>query len=107
MKARTGKIDDRITAAAGETIDELFTNASVKIERIVSHYHSSPPGFWYDQDEDEWVIVLKGRGVLEFEDGERMLVGVGDYVTIPRHLAPPRRRDERRHALARRARQGE
>jgi cupin 2 domain-containing protein len=86
VKARTGKIDDRTNPAAGETIDELFANASVKIERIVSHSHSSPPGFWYDQDEDEWVIVLKGRGVVEFEDGETMVVAEGDYVTIPRHL---------------------
>jgi hypothetical protein len=37
----------------------LFKSESIKIERIVSHSHSSPPGFWYDQPENEWVIVLR------------------------------------------------
>ena len=45
--------------------DELITNlleaANVHIERIVSHGHASPEGFWYDQDQHEWVLVLKGR----------------------------------------------
>ena len=44
--------------------DELFTTileaANVRIERIVSHGHTSPEGFWYDQDRHEWVMVLKG-----------------------------------------------
>src|SRR5262245_2489906 len=39
----------------------LFENHAVKIERIVSQSHSSPPGFWYDQDEDAWVIVVQRR----------------------------------------------
>ena len=55
--------------------DELFTTlleaASVRIERIVSHGHFSPTGFWYDQDEHEWGIVLKGAAQLRFEDGRR------------------------------------
>jgi cupin 2 domain-containing protein len=37
--------------------DELFTTlleaANVRIERIVSHGHASPEGFWYDQDQHE------------------------------------------------------
>ena len=44
--------------------DELFTTllevANVRIERIVSHGHASPAGFWYNQDQHECVIVLKG-----------------------------------------------
>ena len=39
----------------------LFETPSIKIQRIVSRSYSSPPGFWYDQDEDEWVIVVRGK----------------------------------------------
>src|SRR6266481_4116336 len=47
----------------------LFEKPSIKIERIVSQSHSSPPGFWYDQDEDEWVMVVRGEATLEVEGG--------------------------------------
>lgn len=64
----------------------LFEKPSIKIERIVSQSHSSPPGFWYDQDEDEWVVVVRGEATLEFEGGELVHMQEGDYVTIPRHV---------------------
>jgi cupin 2 domain-containing protein len=64
----------------------LFENPSVKIERIVSQSYSSPPGFWYDQNDDEWVIVVRGEATLEFEEGELVRMKTGDYVTIPRHV---------------------
>ena len=52
--------------------DELFTtlldDANVRIERIVSYGHASPEGFWYDQDQHEWVVVLKGVARLRFEE---------------------------------------
>jgi cupin 2 domain-containing protein len=43
-----------------EELSILFQKPCATIERIVSQSHSSPPGFWYDQDEDEWAIVLRG-----------------------------------------------
>jgi cupin 2 domain-containing protein len=68
--------------------DELLTTllkaANVHIERIVSHGHVSPEGFWYDQDEHEWVIVLRGAARLQFEDGSIELKP-GDFVNIPAH----------------------
>jgi cupin 2 domain-containing protein len=67
---------------------ELFTTlleaADVRIERIVSHGHASPDGFWYDQDRAEWVVVLKGAARLRFEDGEIEMTP-GDTVNIPAH----------------------
>ena len=62
----------------------LFKNAAVKVERIVSQSHSSPAGFWYDQAEDEWVIVLRGSAALEFATGEIVEMKEGDYLLIPR-----------------------
>jgi cupin 2 domain-containing protein len=68
--------------------DELFTTlleaANVRIERIVSHSHASPEGFWYDQDQHEWVIVLKGVARLRFEDGI-VEMKTGDFINIPAH----------------------
>ena len=68
--------------------EEFFTTlldaGAVRIERIVSHGHASPDGFWYDQDRHEWVIVLKGAARLRFED-EMIELRPGDYVNIPAH----------------------
>ena len=64
----------------------LFEKPSIKIQRIVSESYSSPAGFWYDQDEDEWVVVVRGKTTLEFEGGELVRMQEGDYVTIPRHV---------------------
>ena len=64
----------------------LFEGETVRIERIVSHSHSSPVGFWYDQPQSEWVIVLRGAAVLELEDGELIPLQEGDYLLIPSHL---------------------
>jgi cupin 2 domain-containing protein len=56
----------------------------VRIERIVSTGHKSPEGFWYDQPENEWVMVLKGAARLQFEDrGVEMTAG--DSINIPAH----------------------
>jgi cupin 2 domain-containing protein len=74
-------------AAAGEEkFVTLCENASVKIERIVSHSYSSPENFWYDQGQDEWVMVLRGAATLAFAGGEMVELKSGDYLTIPRHL---------------------
>ena len=70
--------------------NELFTTlleaASVRIERIVSHGHASPPDFWYDQDQHEWVLVLKGTARLRFEGDEQPVkLKTGDFINIPAH----------------------
>src|SRR5205085_676573 len=43
-----------------ELVQTLIRAADVRIERIISHGHASPDGFWYDQPQHEWVIILKG-----------------------------------------------
>lgn len=69
---------------AGEASEVLLDHGAARIERIVSHSHASPPGFWYDQDGDEWVVVLCGDATLEFEGGDLVALKSGDYLTIPR-----------------------
>ena len=56
-----------------------------RAERIVSHGHVSPPGFWYDQSEWEFVAVLQGYAEIEFESGTVRMIP-GDWVIIPAHL---------------------
>jgi cupin 2 domain-containing protein len=75
---------DPASARDAEHFLTLFENTSAKIERIVSQSHSSPAGFWYDQAEDEWLIVLRGSAALEFEAGEIVEMKEGDYLIIPR-----------------------
>ncbi len=65
-----------------ELIDYLVVSKDVRIERIVSTGHSSPPGFWYDQQENECIIVLQGEATLEFKDKTQQLIP-GDCVLIP------------------------
>jgi cupin 2 domain-containing protein len=64
----------------------LFETRTVKIERIVSRAHSSPAGFWYDQAEEEWVVLVRGQATLEFADGELVELKEGDYLAIPPHV---------------------
>jgi cupin 2 domain-containing protein len=68
--------------------DELFTTLlearNVRIERIISHGHASAADFWYDQDQHEWVILLKGSARLRIED-EAVEMKPGDFVNIPAH----------------------
>ena len=65
-----------------EVVQTLFQAADLRIERIISHGHASPPDFWYDQGQAEWVIVLKGAARLQFEDG-MVDMQPGDLVNIP------------------------
>jgi cupin 2 domain-containing protein len=67
-----------------ELVTTLLEAANVRIERIVSHGHSSPEDFWYDQDQHEWVLVLKGAARLRFDDGEFELKP-GDFLNIQAH----------------------
>lgn len=73
-------------ARAAEITETLLQAASVRIERIVSHGQASPEGFWYDQDEAEWVVVMAGAARLRFADeAEAQTLGPGDHVHIPAH----------------------
>jgi cupin 2 domain-containing protein len=64
----------------------LFENDKVRVERIVSNAHGSPADFWYDQPEDEWVMVLRGQAMVEFAGGESVAMRAGDHVTIASHV---------------------
>jgi cupin 2 domain-containing protein len=75
-----------------EQIDALVANENLRIERIVSTGQASPPGFWYDQEWCEWVLVVTGSAGLLLEgEAEPRILRPGEYLLIPAH---------RRHRVA-------
>jgi len=74
------------TAVPDEVFTPLLTACGITVERIVSQGQASPPGFWYDQDQAEWVLLLQGAARLRFadEDTARELLP-GDFVAIAPH----------------------
>jgi cupin 2 domain-containing protein len=67
-----------------ELVEPLAASAAIRVERIVSHGHASPDGFWYDQDRDEFVLLVAGAARLRFEgEADPVALGPGDYLTIP------------------------
>jgi len=67
-----------------ELTSVLAENKNVKIERIISDGHASPEGFWYDQKQSEWILLVSGSAVLTIED-KKVELNAGDYLLIPAH----------------------
>ena len=72
---------------AEEQVERLIDGPNVRIERIVSTGQASPPGFWYDQPDDEFVVLLARSARLRFENDDLTLdLGPGDWIEIPAHV---------------------
>jgi len=69
--------------APEELVTALLSSKDIRIERIVSFGQSSPDGFWYDQEENEWVLLLEGSATLRFEAGDPVDLKPGDHLNIP------------------------
>nr|WP_245817319.1 cupin domain-containing protein [Hydrococcus rivularis] len=65
-----------------EFFEPLLSANNLLIERIISTGQNTPPGQWYDQEKDEWVILLQGEAELSYEDGSRIQLKAGDYLFI-------------------------
>lgn len=70
-------------ALSEEVFEDLVRSEGLRIERILSRGQTSPAEGWYDQDENEWVVVLRGAARLLFDDGREVALGVGDCINIP------------------------
>ena len=72
--------------APDEILETVLLTHQFKIERIISRGHATAEGEWYDQDKNEWVLVIKGNAGLLFEgDNEAVIMKTGDYINIPAH----------------------
>ena len=72
---------------AEEFFETLADSGTTRIERIVSHGHATPGEGWYDQEQSEFVLLLKGAARLEYDDGSVANLEPGCWLVIP-----PRRR---------------
>lgn len=68
-----------------ETFEPLVESPAVLIERIVSHGQTTPPGQWYDQARDEWVLLVQGEAAIAYDDGTEVTLRAGDSLLIPAH----------------------
>jgi len=75
----------KITRMPGkeELVEQLIADHGVAIERIISCGHSSPAGFWYNQERDEWVALLQGEAEIAWKDGQREVLKAGEWLFIP------------------------
>ena len=69
-----------------EVFQEILRTKTFRIERIVSRGQASPPGFWYDQETEEWVLLVSGSATLCFDDGRKIDLKPGDHLLLPRHV---------------------
>ena len=70
---------------ANEIFEDILSTEKLRVERIVSKGQISPENGWYNQDENEWLIVLSGYGVIEYINGNKVSLKQGDYLNIKAH----------------------
>ena len=69
-----------------EIFETILLAQNIKIERIISKGHTTPKDSWYDQDFDEWVLILEGAAKIQFDQQEQPIsLGKGNYLWIPAH----------------------
>lgn len=76
---------DNFSLKNQELIETILEQGDFKVERIVTIKPYEKPGEWYDQEQDEWVLLLQGTASLEFENKEIIKLNSGDYIFIPAH----------------------
>lgn len=72
------------TASKEEIFETLLQKKGILIERIVSTGQITPENEWYDQEKDEWVVLLQGKATLLLDKvgGELLQLDAGDAVLI-------------------------
>ncbi len=69
-----------------ESFEELLRGDGFHLERIISNGQATPEGQWFDQDADEWVVLLSGSAAIRFEGDEHVrTLASGDWLRIPAH----------------------
>ncbi|MCX7907996.1 MAG: cupin domain-containing protein [Ignavibacteria bacterium] len=80
-------LDDYVYNEKNEFFKPLFQNEYIRIEKIVSEGHCSPPDFWYDQEENEWVLLLQGKAKLKFQNTNEIIeLNPGEFILIEPHI---------------------
>lgn len=83
---KTGNIFDVIAEPRDhEVFDTLIRRQGVHIERIISKGHATPDTGWFDQDHNEWVMIVKGAATLSIKGRSDINMLTGDYINLPAH----------------------
>jgi len=70
-----------------ELFETLISSSTIKIERVVSRGHASPTGFWYDQPDNEFVLVIQGSAGIRLENNDNVItLKAGDHLNIAAHV---------------------
>lgn len=86
MKSHQNLFQDIPTHLSEELLQTLVENTHVRIERIVSRGHQSPEGFWYDQQQHEFVLLVQGEAELALQSpDEQIRLCAGDWLVINAH----------------------
>ena len=86
MDFNEGNIFSNSEAASKEEIfNTLFSGKNINIEQIISSGQISPEEGWYDQQKNEWIVLLEGEAKLEFENKQIKQLKKGDYLLIAAH----------------------
>ena len=68
-----------------EIFENVIVGDNLRVERIISHGQTTPPGEWYNQEQDEWVLVLQGEARIAYMDGSDITLCKGEHLFLPRH----------------------
>ena len=69
-----------------ESFDRILKQGGIEVERIVSKGHVTPEGQWYDQNWDEWILLLQGKAILRVQNEAKPIhLKTGDYLLLPKH----------------------
>ncbi len=68
-----------------EFFEVLKESSNIKIERIVSKGNVTPNNQWYNQSNDEWVILIQGNAKIEYSDRKVIELTAGEHLFIPKH----------------------
>ena len=87
MRATSGNLFSKIPRSLPkEVFEDLLKSGAFRLERIISYGHKTAPSEWYNQEKNEWVVLLSGGAGLRFEGESKIRVlHPGDWVNIPAH----------------------
>jgi len=92
----TNLLKDLPSAIKDEVFEDIVKGDAVRIERIVSQGQCSPDEHWYDQEQNEWVLILEGHAKLILQlnqsnanhsnNSEQIVeLKAGDHINIKAH----------------------
>jgi len=78
-------LDNIPFTSKNEIFNTIISNDNIKIERIISYGQTTPKDYWYNQEEDEFVLILKGDAKIQYDDGSIHILNTNDSLYIQSH----------------------